>query len=51
MLLLKEGLRPDLYDEVRVCLGLQPLEKAVAAGRNITDSVRKNIEEKTPRDA
>ena len=51
MLLLKEGLRPDLYDEVRVCLGLQPLEKAVEAGRNITDNVRKNIEEKTPRDA
>ena len=51
MLALKQNLAPDLYDEVRVSLGLKPLEEAVAAGRDITNNIRKNIEEKTSNDA
>ena len=43
MLILKNGLRPELYDEVRKCLGLEPVKKAAAAGRKITDNVRKNL--------
>ena len=51
MLALKQSLTPDLYDKVRVSLGLKPLEEAVAAGRDITNNIRKNIEEKTSNDA
>ena len=47
MNMLKEGLSVDLYDKVRACLGLKPLVEAVAAGKEITSNVRKNIEEKT----
>ena len=47
MKVLKEGLTPDIFDQVRACLGLQPLAEAAAAGRKITGNVRKNIEEKT----
>ena len=43
MLVLKEGLTPDLYDQVRSCLGLQPLTEAASAGRRITENIRKNI--------
>jgi len=47
MQVLKEGLSLDLFDQVRECLGLKPMAEAVAAGQKITNSVRKNIEEKT----
>lgn len=45
MVHLKEGLTPALYDEVRICLGLEPLQEAVEKGRQITDNIRKNISE------
>jgi len=47
MKILKEGLTADLYDQVRVCLGLKPLNEAVDAGRKISSNIKKNIEEKT----
>ena len=47
MKVLKEKLNFELYDQVRDCLGLQPLQEAITAGRSVTSSVRKNIEEKT----
>lgn len=47
MKILKEGLPLSVFDQVRACLGLQPLNEAVAAGQKITGNVRKNIEEKT----
>ena len=47
MKILKEGLAPDLFDQVRSCLGLKPLTEAIAAGQKITSNVRKNIKEKT----
>tara|TARA_Y100000114_G_scaffold87943_1_gene81308 strand:+ start:16641 stop:17003 length:363 start_codon:yes stop_codon:yes gene_type:complete len=47
MKVLKEKLSLELYDQVRECLGLQPLQEAIAAGRGVTSNVRKNIEEKT----
>ena len=47
MKVLKEGLPLELFDQVRLCLGLKPMAEAVSAGRKITDNVRKNIEEKT----
>ena len=47
MKVLKENLDHVLYDKVRTCLGLQPLQEAIEAGRAVTSNVRKNIEEKT----
>lgn len=47
MKVLKDNLSEDLYDQVRHCLGLGPLAATTSAGKKITDSVRKNIEEKT----
>lgn len=44
---LKEKLRPELYDEVRDALGLKPMKEAVAAGRNLTDRVRKNLQDQS----
>ena len=44
MLKLKKGLRPELYDEVREVLGLNPLNVAVREGAKITDKIRKNLE-------
>ena len=37
-------LRPELFDEVRVALGLQPLAEAVTAGQKITQNVRNSLE-------
>ena len=45
MAVLKEALRPELFDEVRVGLGLQPMAEAVAAGTQITQNVRTTLEE------
>ena len=44
MAVLKSGLTAEEYDRVRFVLGLDPLVKAAAAGKQITDSIRKNIE-------
>jgi hypothetical protein len=44
MAVLKLGLTVEEYDRVRFVLGLDPLAKAAAAGKKITDGVRKNIE-------
>jgi len=47
MKVLKDNLPTDLYDQVRICLGLDTLASATNSGKRITDSIRKNIEEKT----
>lgn len=46
MAVLKEGLPELLYNQVRKCLGLQPLRSAVTAGQKISNNIRKNIEER-----
>ena len=46
MSVLKEGLTVEVYDLVRECLGLEPLDSAVKKGAEISDRIRKNIEEK-----
>ena len=46
MTVLKNHLDEWVYNLVRDVLGLQPLRTAVAAGREITDNIRKNIKEK-----
>jgi hypothetical protein len=45
MAVLKETLRPELFDEVRVSLGLQPMAEAVAAGHQISQNVRSTLED------
>lgn len=40
---LKDSLSPELYDEVRVCLGLMPVKQARAEGMKIMDKVGDNI--------
>jgi len=47
MIYLKKGLTPKLYDEVRICLGLEPLAEAMTAGKNISERIRKNVLENT----
>ena len=47
MKVLKDNLSTEVYDQVRHCLGLEPLVTATNAGKRITENVRKNIEEKT----
>ena len=51
MAVLKQNLHPIEYDNVRFALGLESLSSATAAGQKITQSVRKNIEEKTDNEA
>ena len=41
---LKENLSQSVYDIVRVALGLEPLQSAVAKGMAITERVRENVE-------
>jgi hypothetical protein len=43
MVHLKKGLTPELYDQVRLCLGLEPLNHAVTKGVTITERIRQNI--------
>ena len=43
MAILKEGLSPLEYDNVRKVLGLEPLMTAIQKGKKITDSVRKSV--------
>ncbi len=45
MAVLKDSLRSELYDEVRVSLGLQPMAEAVAAGQQISQNVRNTLED------
>jgi len=47
MLVLKQNLSQEVYDEVRCALGLQPMNEAVAAGKKITNNIRDNLKEKT----
>lgn len=44
---LKNKLPSEIFDAVRVALGLSPLSEAVTAGKNITNNIRKNLSEKT----
>ena len=46
MLQLKEGLDEETYDKVRLCLGLEPIRQAAFKGKNITNNIRKNLENK-----
>ena len=48
MLVLKQKLSLEAYDEVRIALGLKPMSEAVPAGRAITNNIRDNLKEKTP---
>ena len=36
---LKEGLEEDVFDKVRLCLGLQPLNQAVKAGMKQSEKI------------
>ena len=40
---LKGNLTPDVFDQVRTALGLEPLEDATAKGQKITQNVRENL--------
>ena len=40
---LKETLDTETYDKVRIALGLEPLQQAAQKGREITNTVRKNL--------
>lgn len=40
---LKNGLSAELYDKVRLCLGLEPLAVATEKGVAITNNIRKNV--------
>ena len=40
---IKEALSEDLYDKVRVSLGLEPLRQAAEKGKEITNKVRGNL--------
>jgi len=44
MIQLKQGLDPETYDKVRICLGLDPLKEASEKGSKITESVRNNLD-------
>ena len=43
MSILKKGLPSNLYDQVRACLGLEPLRTAAIAGKQITNNIREKI--------
>ena len=40
---LKTGLEPDVFDKVRLVLGLEPLKDASSKGQKITQNVRDNL--------
>ena len=44
---LKKGLSPELYDQVRLCLGLEPLNVATLAGQKLSQKIKKNVLENT----
>jgi hypothetical protein len=41
---LKEKLRPDLFDEVRIALGMLPLKEAAQRGKEKLDKILANVE-------
>jgi len=43
MSILKEKLNSRAYDEVRKCLGLEPLDVATKKGKNISETIRNNL--------
>jgi len=43
MVILKQGLSLDVYDQVRDVLGLEPLADAVEKGSKITQKIRENV--------
>ena len=47
MNVLRDNLPTNIYDMCRRALGLQPLEQATAAGKEITQKVRDNIKANT----
>lgn len=42
---LRDNLSTEMYNTVRVCLGLESLAEATIKGRKLTDNIRSNIEE------
>tara|TARA_R110001583_G_scaffold31043_4_gene106556 strand:+ start:1486 stop:1836 length:351 start_codon:yes stop_codon:yes gene_type:complete len=44
MVILKDGLSEEAYDDVRAVLGLEPLETASQKGQKITQKIREKIE-------
>ena len=40
---LRDTLSTDLYNQVRVALGLEPLDEAIKKGQAITDKIRSNL--------
>ena len=40
---LKSGLSEDLYDQVRMCLGLESLRQSAKKGIQLTDKIRNNL--------
>lgn len=44
MLILKKRLEPDIYDKVRLALGLEKLADAVKTGSENTEKIRNNLE-------
>ena len=47
MAILKEKLTKYTYDKVRDALGLESMKSAVAKGKQISDKIRGNVEERT----
>ena len=43
MTLLKQKLSADVFDLVRICLGLSPLIAAEEVGKKITDNINNNV--------
>ena len=41
--ILKDKLGPELYDAIRLVLGLQPLRDAIKSGQQISQKIHKNI--------
>lgn len=47
MAILKNRLSSESYDMVRVALGLEPMDTAVAKGKQITDNIRQRLDQTT----
>ena len=47
MAVLKNRLNSEMFDAVRIALGLDPLQTAKTKGREITENIRQNLSEKT----
>lgn len=47
MFVLKDGLTAEAYDQVRKCLGLEPLALAVESGKKISENIKENIFKKS----